>query len=109
MYGGGRAAGRLSAIGETDDSVLDQGSAKYLRKALLKLMSLEGETEGLDELKATHQWSGIWGTSKDHHPWVGAVPQRSNVWLCGGYSGKLRMVMENITLQLMWNRRSWYA
>lgn len=88
MYGGGRIAGKLGDIGETDDSVLDEGAARYLRKALLKLMSLGGEAEGLEELKATHQWSGVWGTSKDHHPWVGAVPERPNVWLCGGYSGR---------------------
>ena len=89
MFGGGRIAGKLGAIGETDDSVLDEGSAKYLRQTLLKLMTLGGETDSLQELQATHQWSGIWGTSKDHHPWVGAVPERSNVWVCGGYSGKL--------------------
>ena len=88
MFGGGRVAGELDGVGVTDDSILDQGSAKYLRKALLKLMRLGGETEGLKELKATHQWSGIWGTSKDRHPWVGAVLERPNVWLCGGYSGK---------------------
>lgn len=89
MFGGGRVAGKLSAIGETDDSVLDEGSAQYLRRALLKLLALGGETEGVEELKPTHIWSGIWGTSKDHHPWVGAVPGRPNVFLCGGYSGKL--------------------
>ena len=89
MFGGGRIAGKLGDIGETDDSILDEGSAKYLRQALLKLMVLGGETEGLQELEATHQWSGIWGTSKDHHPWVGAVPEQRNIWICGGYSGEL--------------------
>lgn len=87
MFGGGYVGKKLSMIGETDDSVLDEGSTTYLRKALLKLMILGGDTDELDELKATHQWSGIWGTSKDHHPWVGAVPDRPGVWLAGGYSG----------------------
>ena len=87
MFGGGYAGKKLNMIGETDDSVLDEGSAKYLREALLKLLILGGETDGLKELEATHQWSGIWGTSKDHHPWVGAVPDRPGVWLAGGYSG----------------------
>lgn len=88
MFGGGRAAATLEAVGETDDSVVDPGCARYLRERLLKIMSLGGETEGLKELKATRQWSGIWGTSKDNHPWVGPVPGRSGVWLSGGYSGE---------------------
>lgn len=88
MFGGGRVAGVLEAIGETDDSIIDEGSAAYLRQMLLTLMTLGGMAEDLKELKATHQWSGIWGTSKDHHPWVGAVPDRSGVWLAGGYTGK---------------------
>ena len=87
MFGGGYAGKELNMIGETDDSILDQGSTRYLKEALLKLLILGGETDGLSELQATHQWSGIWGTSKDHHPWVGAVPDRPGVWLAGGYSG----------------------
>ena len=88
MFGGGRVAGTLDAIGETDDSVLDSGSAAYLRRELLHLLELDGETQGLKELQATHQWSGIWGTSKDRHPWVGGLPGRKGLWLTGGYSGK---------------------
>ena len=87
MFGGGYVAKKLGMIGETDDSVLDDGSTRYLREMLLKLLVLGGETDGLEELKATHQWSGIIGTSKDRHPWVGAVPGRRGVWLAGGYSG----------------------
>ena len=92
MFGGGYAGRKLNTIGETDDGVLDEGATAYLRAALLKLLVLGGgkgsdEGEGVDELVATHEWSGIWGTSRDHHPWVGAVPDRPGVWLAGGYSG----------------------
>lgn len=59
MFGGGYVAKKLNTIGETDDSVLDEGSTKHLRQSLLKLMILEGQTDNLEELKATHQWSGI--------------------------------------------------
>lgn len=59
MFGGGYVAKKLNTIGETDDSVLDEGSTKHLRQSLLKLMILEGQTDELEELKATHQWSGI--------------------------------------------------
>ena len=87
MFGGGRVAATLPAMGETDDSVLDEDSVAYLRKALLSLLNLGGDVQDLEELQATHTWSGIWGTSKDRHPWVGAVPKRPRIWLAGGYSG----------------------
>ena len=98
MFGGGYAGRKLNMIGETDDGVLDEGATKYLRTALLKLLVLGGsggggggkesdEGERVDELVATHEWSGIWGTSRDHHPWVGAVAARPGVWGAGGYSG----------------------
>lgn len=88
MFGGGRSAATLEAVGETDDTVVDEGCARYLKKMLLELLRLGGETEGLTELKASKVWSGIWGTSKDSHPWVGAVPDKPGVWLSGGYSGE---------------------
>ena len=90
MFGGGRVAAELDSIGEYDDSVIDEGSAAWLRKALPRLLTLGGEVESSKELEATHQWSGIWGDSKDRHPWVGEVPDRKGVWLAGGYSGKWR-------------------
>jgi gamma-glutamylputrescine oxidase len=35
----------------------------------------------------SHRWSGIFGTSPDRLPLVGAVPGRGNVWVARGYSG----------------------
>lgn len=64
MFGGGRGAGHLPTIGISDDSVIDEGSAAYLRSALLKVLKLDGETEGLKELEAVGQWTGIMGYSK---------------------------------------------
>lgn len=92
MFGGGNVAKTINTIGETDDSVVDEGSVKYLKGELLHLLSLGGEIADTAELQATHQWSGIWGTSKDHHPWVGGVPGMKGVWLAGGYSGILPSV-----------------
>ena len=88
MFGGGRVAGELESIGTSDDSVLDQGSVRWLKAALLTLLDLGRESDELVELDATHTWSGIWGISKDRHPWVGAVPGRPGIWLAGGYSGE---------------------
>ena len=35
----------------------------------------------------THRWSGIFGTSPDDRPLVGAIPGRERLWVAGGYSG----------------------
>ncbi|KAF2469366.1 FAD dependent oxidoreductase-like protein [Lindgomyces ingoldianus] len=87
MFGGGRASGILPTVGISDDSVIDEGSAAYLRSALLKVLSLSGETQGLKELEAVAQWTGIMGYSRDNHPWVGKVPDKEGLWLCAGYTG----------------------
>lgn len=68
MFGGGRGAGHLPTIGVSDDSIIDEDSAEYLRGALLKVLELDGETEGLKELKAVSQWTGIMGYSKSPLP-----------------------------------------
>jgi glycine/D-amino acid oxidase-like deaminating enzyme len=87
MFGGGRGAGDFPSIGISDDSVIDEGSAVYLRAALLKVLAMDGHTEGLEELEAAAQWTGIMGYSRDDHPWVGKVPDTDGLWLCGGYTG----------------------
>ena len=87
MFGGGRGAGSFPSIGMSDDSIVDEGAAAYLRSALLKVLKLDGQTEGLQELEAAAQWTGIMGYSRDDHPWVGKVPDKEGLWLCGGYTG----------------------
>jgi glycine/D-amino acid oxidase-like deaminating enzyme len=87
MFGGGRGAGTLPTVGISDDSVIDEGAAAYLRSALFKLLALDGETAELKELEAAAQWTGIMGYSRDNHPWVGRVPEKKGLWLCGGYTG----------------------
>lgn len=69
MFGGGRGAGHLPAIGVSDDSIIDESSAAYLRGALLKVLQLDGETEGLKELEAVGQWTGIMGYSMSLIPY----------------------------------------
>ncbi|KAK0642741.1 hypothetical protein DIS24_g8756 [Lasiodiplodia hormozganensis] len=86
MYGGGDGAAEHERIGVWDDSIVDKGMAAWLRRRLLEYMELGGETEGLKELEATHQWTGIMGYSRDNVPWVGKVPGKG-VWLSGGYTG----------------------
>jgi len=87
MFGGGRGAGTLPTVGVSDDSTIDEGSAKYLREALLKVLELGGELEDVKELTAAAEWTGIMGYSRDDHPWVGMVPGSKGLWLSGGYTG----------------------
>ena len=35
----------------------------------------------------THRWAGIWGTTDDLLPLVGALPGNERVWVAAGYSG----------------------
>ncbi|KAH7115806.1 FAD dependent oxidoreductase [Dendryphion nanum] len=86
-FGGGRGAGRLQTVGVSDDSIIDEGTATYLRGALLKVLELGGETKGVKELQATHQWTGIMGYSRDNYPWVGKVPDKEGLYIAGGYTG----------------------
>lgn len=87
MFGGGRGAGKLDSIGISDDTIIDEGAAAYLRGALLQVLALDGETEGVKELEASAQWTGIMGYSRDDHPWVGQVPDQKGLWISAGYTG----------------------
>lgn len=106
MFGGGRTHAMYNCIGESEDDIVDPGEAAYLRKTLLGALELDGEVEELKELRASHQWTGIKGYSRDNMPWVGKVPVSTsvvdaegtgreegdvkfhdNLWLCGGYTG----------------------
>jgi len=87
MYGGGDAGADYPRVGVWDDGVVDEGMAAWLRRTLLVRMELGGETKGLEELEATHQWTGIMGYSRDNMPWVGEVPGTRGVWLAGAYTG----------------------
>lgn len=78
-------------LGVSDDDVVDQGEATYLRGKLLEYLDLgtdDGPEREKGELKASHQWTGIKGFSRDNMPWVGKVPEYEGVWLAGGYTGR---------------------
>ena len=89
MFGGGSTHCQYGRVGVSDDDIIDQGEATYLRSALLKFLKLGGddaEAKQQGELIASHQWTGIKGFSRDNYPWVGKT--EPGVWLCGGYTGR---------------------
>lgn len=88
MFGGGRTQNH--SMGVTDDGVVDEATAKYLRRQLVDVFALpEGksnEGEGV-ELQASHQWTGIMGFSRDDLPWIGPVPGSEGVFMAAGFTG----------------------
>ena len=84
MFGGGRQAGG-ETVNVWDDSVIDEQTAKYLRRDLVPALGLP-ETP-TTELQPTHEWTGIMAFSRDDLPWVGPVPGHARLYICAGYTG----------------------
>lgn len=88
MFGGGREYAAGLGVGVSDDSDIDQLSADYLRQALNNLLDIQNNET---ELRASHEWSGIMGFSRDGRPWVGEVPKElgggKGLWICAGFTG----------------------
>jgi hypothetical protein len=88
MFGGGREYAAGLGVGISDDSEIDQLAADYLRQALNDLLDLQNDHT---ELRATHEWTGIMGFSRDGRPWVGEVPEEmgggKGLWMCAGFTG----------------------
>ncbi|KAK3953930.1 FAD dependent oxidoreductase [Pseudoneurospora amorphoporcata] len=121
IYGGARSHAEKKAVGVWQDEDVERGVATYLRQNLAPYpldLSLDKTgavpmttpTDGNEttELKATHQWTGIMGFSRDASPWVGQVPEclggGENLFVCAAYTGHgmpqaalaARMVVEEI-------------
>lgn len=108
MFGGGR--GEASAFGMPggnrtgDDSFIDESAATYLRSQLNNELNMNNDGE---ELKASHEWSGIMGFSRDGYPWVGEVPAAMDggerLYVCAGFTGH---GMANASLAARWVAQS---
>ena len=87
LLGGGRGHDAKKGVGISDDGVIDENVAQYLRGRLGK--DLEIGTK--EPLKAEYEWTGIMGYSRDGYPWVGQVPRSlgggCGLWVCGAYTG----------------------
>jgi glycine/D-amino acid oxidase-like deaminating enzyme len=88
MFGGGREYAAGLGVGVSDDSDIDQLAADYLRQALNDLLDIQNNGT---ELRASHEWSGIMGFSRDGRPWVGEVRKElgggKGMWICAGFTG----------------------
>jgi gamma-glutamylputrescine oxidase len=80
--------GRLVAGGRRDAALeveftAEEATTEAVQAALESLVrDLVGRLPAI-----THRWSGIFGTTPDRLPLVGAVPGHPGVWVARGYSG----------------------
>jgi gamma-glutamylputrescine oxidase len=80
--------GRLVVGGRRDtnlegESIAEEATTPEVQAAIETLVrELVGYLPAI-----THRWSGIFGTSPDDLPLVGAVPGHDGVWVSRGYSG----------------------
>jgi len=81
MFGGGRQFG--DNLGNVDDSTINEETKAYLQRELVTRMKIPN----MNELKVENMWTGIQGWSRDNHPWVGAVPGKSGLFMAAGYTG----------------------
>jgi glycine/D-amino acid oxidase-like deaminating enzyme len=90
MFGGGRSYAAGSGVGVSDDSSIDPPAATYLRQEISKVLDLKNDGQ---ELKASYEWSGIMGFSRDDRPWVGEVSDDlglgggKGLYVCAGFTG----------------------
>jgi glycine/D-amino acid oxidase-like deaminating enzyme len=80
--------GRLVIGGSRDRAFEDEftaaeGTTPVVQRAIEELAAkLVGE-----QMRVTHRWSGIFGTTADRLPLVGRLPGGDRVWTACGYSG----------------------
>ena len=88
MFGGGRSYASGAGVGVSDDSDIDLPAAAYLRREINKVLDLHNDEK---ELKASFEWSGIMGFSRDGLPWVGEVSEElgggEGLFVSGGFTG----------------------
>jgi glycine/D-amino acid oxidase-like deaminating enzyme len=106
IYGGGRRLAHELGVGEWRDDEVEADVARYLRSELAPPLDLapgsDSDGQGKEvlargegrELEASFEWTGVMGYSRDHHAWVGAVPEslggggpEGGLFVCAGYTG----------------------
>lgn len=97
-------AGPNGDEGKWRDDKLNPVMSRMLRERLhhtLRLFRDDGDAPKAEakELRATYEWTGIMGYSRDGSPWVGRVPatlmsdlvddgtDSNGLWLCAAYTG----------------------
>ena len=67
-----------------DDTTLHPEISDYLANAATNLF---GEETWGENGAVLQEWTGIMGTTTDHHPLVGEAPGQEGLWICAGFNG----------------------
>lgn len=90
MFGGGRSYAAHAGVGVSDDSSIDLPAAEYLRTEITSILDIQSREK---ELKASHEWSGVMGYSRDERPWVGELTEElglgggKGLYISAGFTG----------------------
>lgn len=84
LYGGGRSHGKNKELGITDDSVINEEIAEYLKHAAPKYFGRDNWGQEGDEVR---DWVGITCYTPDSFPLVGEVPGDEGLWMSVGMNG----------------------
>jgi glycine/D-amino acid oxidase-like deaminating enzyme len=114
IFGGGRNAAKGLGVGVWRDDEIEESVSTWLKTHLSPPLDVrpgrrkgggrhdegEAEPEAGDNattsqaLKASFEWTGVMGFSRDHHAWIGEVPESmggggvgGGLWICAGYTG----------------------
>jgi glycine/D-amino acid oxidase-like deaminating enzyme len=94
MFGGGRQYASKGGVGISDDSYTSKSAAAYLRNELNHALDISSSlSTSSKEIKASYEWTGIMGFSRDGRPWVGEVSEDlglgggKGLWICAGFTG----------------------
>ncbi len=84
LYGGGRGISKTREMGITDDSVVNEEIAAYLKRSAPAVFGRETWGEQSDEIR---DWSGITCYTPDTFPMVGEIPGENGLWASIGMNG----------------------
>ena len=84
LYGGGRGISKTREMGITDDSVVNEEIAAYLKQSAPEVFGREAWGERSDEIR---DWSGITCYTPDSFPMVGEIPGEDGLWSSIGMNG----------------------
>ncbi|OBT45011.1 hypothetical protein VE00_04092 [Pseudogymnoascus sp. WSF 3629] len=84
IFGVGSWHGKVGIQRTFDDTTLHPEISDYLTNAATNLFGKE--TWG-EKGAVLQEWTGIMGTTTDHHPLVGEAPGQEGLWVCAGFNG----------------------
>ena len=84
LFGGGRYVSKTSVIGSTDDSIVNEEIATYLKQSVSESFDQDKLEDDSEEIR---DWTGVICQTPDTFPLVGEIPGEDGVWAIVGMNG----------------------